>query len=68
MAASSAALHLDLPLRFFLGLTAWLDFGLREIAGFGELDIVSCEWLRGRWLSQHDVTRDSWREAVECRV
>jgi len=40
----NAVLHLDLPLCFFLGLTAWLDFGLRDVTGFGELDMALHEW------------------------
>jgi len=27
--------------------------------------MLSCEWLRGRCMSQRDVTCDSWQEAVE---
>src|SRR5882724_4517120 len=64
--ASSVALHLNLPLCFFLGLTAWLDFGLRDVAGFGELDMASHEWPCRRWMSQHEVMHDLWQEAVEC--
>ena len=42
--ASSVVLYLDLPLYFFLGLMAWLDFGFRDVAGFGELD-SGVPWL-----------------------
>src|SRR5882724_2259117 len=32
-----------------------------------KLHMLSREWPRGRCMSQRDVTRDSWREAVERR-
>ena len=63
--ASWAAPHLDLPMCFFLGLTTWLDFGFRDVACFGGLNMASHEWACGRWMSQCDVTHDLWWEAVE---
>jgi len=50
------------------GLAPALLFRINGLAGFwlkrdfrfGELDIMSCEWPHGRWMSQHEVMHDSW--------